>query len=131
MRHSLNESASRSEAVGLLSERGSELGLVRRAVAWLMKGLDHFASFEDRRKAFISSASLSFSVPTQLQEYAYGASRSPVSLPHPPDGRYTTKNVRAIIPEETGKPTGEEEKHQDRDAAQPSNRKGAEPPRRA
>ena len=79
----------------------------------MMKVMDHFASFEDRRKAFVSSASLGFSVPAELQAYVYGAFRPPVSLPHPPSDTYTAKNIRAIIPEEARKePTAENPKRQ-------------------
>jgi len=86
-----------------------------------MKVLDNFASFEDRRKAFLSSASLGFSVPAELQAYIYGASRPPVSLPRPPSDAYTAKNIRAIIPEEPREePTAEDQKRQDKDAARTS-----------
>jgi len=94
-----------------LSKEDSKPSPARKAAAWLMKVLDHFASFEDRRKAFVSSASLGFSVPTELQAYVYGASRPPVSLPHPPSDTYTAKNIRAIIPEKARKePTAEDHK---------------------
>jgi len=87
----------------------------------LTKLLDHLASFEDRRKAFLSSVSLGFSVPVELQAYVYGASWPPVSLPHPPSDTYATKNIRAIIPEEPREePTAEDQKRQDKDAARTS-----------
>ena len=101
-----------------MSKVDSEPSPARRVASWLVKVLDHFASFEDRRKAFVSSASLGFSTPPELQAYVYGASRPPVSLPRPPSDTYTAKNIRAIIPEEARKePTVEDHKRQKKDAA--------------
>jgi len=100
-----------------LGKESSELNLVRRAAAWLTKVLDHLASFEDRRKAFVSTASSSFSIPTELQMYAYGASRSPVSLPISPGDRYATKDIRGIITGEAGRKLGERAKERKKEEA--------------
>jgi len=83
-----------------LSDAGSKPSLIRRAASWLMMALEYLASFEGRRKAFVLSTSLGFSGQTELQMYLYGASRSPVSLPHPTEDRYPAKDIQAIIRDE-------------------------------
>jgi len=110
-----------------LRKEGSELGLIRRAAAWLTKVLDHLASFEDRRKAFVSTASSSFSILTELQMYTYGASRSPVSLPISPGDRYAAKDIRGIIADEAGSKFEKRvEERQEREAARQSKGKDAD-----
>lgn len=116
--------------VGWLRKEGSELGLIRRAAAWLTKVLDHLASFEDRRKAFVSTASSSFSIPTELQMYTYGASRSPVSLPISPGDRYAAKDIRGIVAGEAGGKLGDKvEAHQEGEAARRNKGKDAGRPK--
>ena len=110
-----------------MGKEGSELSLIRRSVAWLMKILDHLASFEDRRKAFVSTASSSFSIPTELQMYTYGASRSPVSLPISLGDRYAAKDIRGIVANEAGSEFGKRvEECQEREAARQNKGKDAD-----
>jgi len=113
-----------------LRKECSELGLIRRAVARLTKVLDHLASFEDRRKAFVSTASGSFSIPSELQMYAYGASRSPVSLPISLGDRYAAKDIRGIITGEAGLKLGKRvEERKEGEAARQNTGKDADRPK--
>jgi hypothetical protein len=83
--------------VGTLGKEDSGLTTIRKAAKWLSRALDHLASFEERREMFVSTVSSGFIAPTEMRTYAYGASRSPVSLPIHPERRYAPRDIRAIL----------------------------------
>jgi len=80
--------------------------LIRRVTMFLMMAWKRFikVDVETLRKDAVSSATLTFAKPTQLQMPMYGPPGGSFALPYPPgEGYHAARAIQATISEETDK----------------------------